>query len=400
MGRAVDFMTDGSPWVITQDWYEKILSIAQREGDIEAALKERGERLDNSIKVDLHGGVAVMYVKGPMFPYANMFDQISGAMSVEMLIKELGVIEKNKEVHSAVIAWDTPGGRATLINEFSKQIKNFSKPIVSYVVDRMASGGYWVGAAADKIVLDETAVVGSIGVVSGFKRQESDVIEIVSSNAPDKRLDLETDEGLKVYQKYIDDTEAVFIEKVMEYRGMSREQVIGLRGGVLIGAKAIEAGFADEIGSLESVIKQLNEEYSMDLDTLKADHPEVYQAAVDVGKREVQASFEQQVSDANNQVVESKSAERKRFNDILTCEEAKGRSQLAMHIARSTEMSVDEAKKLLAASPAQASKTAFDALDAEMSDSNPTVGADDTDSVALDADEKWARDFSAANKSA
>lgn len=400
MGRAVDFLTDGSPWVITQDWYEKILSIAQREGDIEAALKESGGRLENSIRVEQHGGVAVMYVKGPMFPYANLFDQVSGAMSVEMLIKELGVIERNADIHSAVIAWDTPGGHVTLINEFSKHIYNFSKPIVSYVTGSMTSGGYWAGSAAKKIVMDETAVVGSIGVVIGFRNTDTGVIELVSSNAPDKRPAIETDEGRRVVQKYIDDTEAVFIEKVMEYRGMSREQVIGLRGGVLIGAKAIEAGFANEIGSLESVIKQLNEEYSMDLDTLKADHPEVYQAAVDVGKKEVQTSFEQQVSDANNQVVESKKAERKRFNDILTCEEAKGRSQLAMHIAGSTEMSVDEAKKLLAASPTQTSKTAFDALDAEMSDSNPTVGADDTDSVALDADEKWAQEFSAANKSA
>ena len=40
-----------------------------------------------------------------------------------------------------------------------------------------------------------------------------------------------------------------------------------------------------------------------------------------------------------------------RIQAILTCDEAKGRSQMAQHLAFQTKMSADEAKALLAVSP-------------------------------------------------
>ncbi|AAQ63360.2 head maturation protease [Burkholderia phage BcepNazgul] len=76
-------------------------------------------------------------------------------------------------------------------------------------------------------------------------------------------------------------------------------------------------------------------------------------------------------------------ADRERQAGILNCEEAKGKPKLANHIALNTEMSVDDAKVMLAAAapevtsdPADTSKNATAFHKAMDSSSNPEVGAD------------------------
>lgn len=78
----------------------------------------------------------------------------------------------------------------------------------------------------------------------------------------------------------------------------------------------------------------------------------------------------------------ARKAERERVSNILNCEEAKGREQMAKHLAMETEMSADEAKKLLAVAPKEtaeapkkeAGANPFEkAMDATK---NPNVGAD------------------------
>lgn len=76
----------------------------------------------------------------------------------------------------------------------------------------------------------------------------------------------------------------------------------------------------------------------------------------------------------------ARKAERARVQGILTCEEAKGRETLANHLAMNTEMSVDEAKTILAAAPvatAAAPKAAANPFEAAMNNSkHPNVGSD------------------------
>lgn len=82
---------------------------------------------------------------------------------------------------------------------------------------------------------------------------------------------------------------------------------------------------------------------------------------------------------------EARTAERARMSGILGCAEAKGRETLANHLAMNTEMSVEDATKVLAAAPsgtvkpaAQAAATgAVNPFAAAMAASgNPNIGAD------------------------
>ncbi len=388
--RVLSFLTNGTPWLIEQGALETIFEIAQRKTDLEAALKERGEPLDNTHKVEMRGGVAIIPIKGALIPYGNVFSEVSGAYSVEMLMQDLAVAENNPDVRSVILMMHTPGGHTTLINEFANMIAAFPKPIVSYVVGNAASAGYWLASASDRIIVDATAMVGSIGVVMGMQSADKNAIEFVSSHAKDKRPDVSTDAGKAVVQGIVDDMEQVFIESVMNFRGMSREQITALRGGVVIGAKAVEQGFADEVGSLESVILQLNMENPMDLSTLKADYPDVYQAAFNAGAASVD------VVAASKQAV---TAEHDRISAILNHDEAKGRDAQAKAFAFETDMDAETVGKLLAAAPITAQdanaggnefKKHMDAM------GNPRVGADSDDQpdTRIEADQKgWSQAF-------
>lgn len=113
--------------------------------------------------------------------------------------------------------------------------------------------------------------------------------EIVSSNAPKKRPEMETEAGRAQLQTRTDELANVFLDKVARNRGIPREQVNDrfCQGGIATGALAVEAGMADRLGSLESLITELagspasNQPRSITMTTVK--NTAELQAAIEAG---------------------------------------------------------------------------------------------------------------------
>ena len=348
-----NYLTSGDPWAIADGWLETVHAIANREHDYQAVSAQRGEPLNNTRTVEKRGAVAVIPVTGVIFPRANLMTELSGATSLEMFALDFNAALNDPSIKAIVIHADSPGGVTTGINEMSNMIRNASKPVTTYVGGTAASAMYYLAAGSHEIVMDAMAMVGSIGVVTQIRGKNQDgSLEIVSSNAPDKRPDISTPEGQAVYQKMIDDMESVFIQSVANFRNLTTEQITAVRGGVLVGQKAVDAGLADRLGSLEGVINQLNNSTSttqqrgtpMDLSTLKADHPALYQAVFDEGKQSMQSDLQTTTASATTN-------ERARISAILGSDEAKGRETLAQHLAFNTAVSPDDAKATLTAAP-------------------------------------------------
>ena len=88
-------------------------------------------------------------------------------------------------------------------------------------------------------------------------------------------------------------------------------------------------------------------------------------------------------------VAQARSDERARISGIQSCEEAKGREALASHLALNSEMSVEAAKGILAASPIATPAAAAPAAPVKAegnpfkaamdSGAHPNVGADHAD---------------------
>jgi capsid assembly protease len=260
---------NSQPWAIQEEWLQVIASIAARENEpIEVVEQRLGQKLDNKRAMTVRDGVAIIPVTGPIFRYANLFTRFSGGSSVQMIALDLGDALSNPNINSIILNVDSPGGEANGINELANQIAAAAtqKPVIAYVGGLGASGAYWLASAADRIVIDEAAILGSIGVVmngmddkDAYAQKGVKIHTYTSKNAPNKRPKMGTESGDAEIQKTVDALEDVFISAVAKNRAVSEETVISDfgQGGVLVGKAAVDAGMADSIGSFESLLAEM-----------------------------------------------------------------------------------------------------------------------------------------------
>lgn len=252
-------------WAIrSEEDLRLILDIAGRVHipDLEAVEAARGERLPETVRASLRNGVASIPIVGPIFRRANLFTRVSGATSIETTATDLRAAIENRESRAIILNIDSPGGTVNGTNELAKMVRRASqeKPIVAYVSGQGASAAYWIASAAGAIFADETAALGSIGVIGTvIDNKDKREVTFVSSQTPRKRPDLSTEEGQAQLQTRVDKIAQIFIDQVAQNRGVPADIVardFG-QGDVLSGADAKAAGMSDGISSYEEVLADL-----------------------------------------------------------------------------------------------------------------------------------------------
>lgn len=268
--KLLDFYASKA-WAIQESALHEMYGIYQTalqrklegsEFDPEAVAAKTGTRLDNTRSVEVRDGVAIIPVSGPIFRYANLFTQISGATSIEMLAKDFDQALESPRVKSILLDINSPGGEVDGTSEFAQHVFDArgKKPIVAYVSHVGASAAYWIASATEEIIAQETASLGSIGVVGTVcVHKDKGHIEFVSSQSPNKRPNPESEEGRSQIQEHIDSLAEVFINTVARNMDWTADEVIerGGRGGLKVGQRAVDAGLADRLGTLEGVIAEL-----------------------------------------------------------------------------------------------------------------------------------------------
>jgi len=314
-----------TPMLVQKPWLDSIRDIilskpeSQDAKDI-SAFSDYEEETTKATNVTRSGSIAILNISGPIFAKENFYTRYLGAVNSTKVLASLKSLEANPEITDVVIVYDTPGGMVnmthTVANQIHKMAENPEINMVSYVSGMAASAGYWFASQANKIYMEETASVGSIGVVCSVpKKDDKDswYVTITNSDSPNKRPDPETKEGKQSILTEIDDLALIFQETVARGRGVTLEKVkndFG-KGAMLVGKRAVEVGMADEICSFDDMITSLQkqktnskrgasasvntnsrtEENAMDLTELKAKHPELYAQAVAAGKTEVEATI-------------------------------------------------------------------------------------------------------------
>lgn len=392
-----------APWLITAEALQDIINISQRNNESPDAVAARlGRELDNTYAATQRGSTAVIPVSGPLFRHANLFSMISGATSYDLLARDFQAALDNPAITSIVLEIDSPGGAVDGLSELAGMVyaARDQKKVVAYVGGTGASAAYWLASAASEIVISDTAMLGSIGVVFTLQKRDAgagvQTFEILSSQSPKKRPDVTTEAGRGQIQQWADDLGAVFIETVARNRGVSVDTVLSEfgQGDMLVGAKAVGAGLADRIGSFEGVIAELNSQQSSSAQlpfaagevittmetvamTTGAENP----AAQD-NKPAITLEYLQQNHSALLTEIQTTAAtaERDRVMAILNCDAAATRPTLAKKLAGKAGFSAADAQELLEASAEEAKQAAgFAALDAAMSAENPKVEADTGD---------------------
>jgi signal peptide peptidase SppA len=258
-------------WAILPDKLDLLVSIANRtHSDIEAVLSKPLEQRIAGSRVDVRDGAAIINIIGPIIPRATMFSDISGAVSAEDLALKFGEAIEDHDIKAIVLNIDSPGGNIVNVHELSDMIYNArgKKPVIAYTGGLCASAAYWIASACDKIIADKTAFLGSIGVVAAWtddsearKKEGLKDYELVSSQSPNKRQDLNSKEGRAALQAELDGLADIFIDDIAQKRGTNSQFVNDNygKGGVMLALQAIQVGMADELGSLEGVIQSIKD---------------------------------------------------------------------------------------------------------------------------------------------
>lgn len=321
------------------------------------------------------GSVAMISVIGSLVNRGAWIGANSGLTSYEGIAKQLSDAAADPAVKSIVLDLDSPGGEATGMFALAAKVREVAaeKRVVAVVNDMAASAAYGIASQASEIVVSPTSMVGSIGVVlthldrsgelaakgvkptlifAGRHKVDGNPYGPLSEGV---RADLQA-EVAKFYDQ--------FVGLVAQGRGdrLTEAEARATEARVFIGQEAIDRGLADRMASFDAVLaslqssttkpgrapaKQKEGQAMTDTTTTPAAGitQEAHNAAVAAARAEGHAAGLAEGRKAG--ATEAK----ERVGAILNAEEAKGRETLASHIAFKTDMSADDAKAMLAASP-------------------------------------------------
>lgn len=223
-------------------------------------------------KVVADGGndkIAIIHVNGIIFDETASTDPFSvdptslSATDINTIVKE---VKADSSIKAVLIKINSPGGAVVASDEIYNSLISLkdSKPIVASLGDTAASGGYYVAAAANKIVANRATITGSIGVIIelpkftelynkiGVEMRTFKTGEFKDIGSPNRDLTLAENQ---IIQSILTDSYQQFIQAIVRGRNMPEDKVKQLADGrIFTGQQAKENGLVDELGNTDSAI--------------------------------------------------------------------------------------------------------------------------------------------------
>ena len=269
---------------------------ASQEANIEARLTALSSGRAPSIYSA--GNVAQVRIEGALTKKPDPMAWLFGSMgtSYDEIIAAFRAAENDSSVASIDVLMDSPGGQVAGLFETIAALQGFSKPR-RVLASNANSAAYALASVMGPIEATSPASsFGSLGIFAQF-RSSPGVITMRSTDAPKKNPDPASEDGQAEIQAYMDSLHGLFIEAIADGRGVpvaTINQDFG-RGASLLAAQAFEKGMIDSISKpvLKAVSKSpihhsathtaAKDESFMDLKTLKAQHPDLYEAVLQLG---------------------------------------------------------------------------------------------------------------------
>lgn len=221
-----------------------------------------GERSDRSVvsMVRLHGVITAQQ-PGPVAR------SVINAAAVDKTLER--AFDPDRLVAVALLI-NSPGGSATQSAMVADRIRGLAEqkrvPVLAFCEDVAASGGYWLACAADEIHAHPTSIVGSIGVISagfgleGLIQRWGVERRLHTAGGSKSRLDPflpEKPEDVQWLQGLQTELHEMFRTWVRERRGTRLRATEELFDGeIWTGAKALELGLVDGLGTPRGVLTQ------------------------------------------------------------------------------------------------------------------------------------------------
>ena len=215
--------------------------------------------------------------RGPVVPVVRLSGVIASGgligargLSIETTAPLLAKAFSQRHAKAVALAINSPGGSPVQSALIAQRIRLLAReknlPVIAFVEDVAASGGYWLACAADEIVADPASIVGSIGVISsgfGFKDliarfgierrvhtsgEKKGMLDPFRDEDPEdvarlKRLQAEIHDGFKAW--------------VRERRGarLKGEESELFSGEFWTALRGLELGLVDGLGEVRTVLQ-------------------------------------------------------------------------------------------------------------------------------------------------
>jgi signal peptide peptidase SppA len=285
MRPLVAYLAQHRHWAVEAEFAERMVGVLNRhlagektprpakayddddgDGGAEASVATRGV-----LGYRVQAGVAVLPVQGVIAKYASMVNgdcQPRGTSS-EGIQQSLADALADPSVHTIVMAFDSPGGSVAGTPDAASAVRAATKikPVIGHAGDLCASAGYWLAAQCSRVIANQNALVGSIGVISlmvdsskamdeyGYKIHVLRSVALKAAGQPGEKI---TEEQVADGQRVIDDIHGMFVGAIRAARPLSDDQAAkAFTGQIFLPAEAQKLGLIDGVMSLEQLISTL-----------------------------------------------------------------------------------------------------------------------------------------------
>ena len=201
---------------------------------------------------------------------------LESAAGTDPMIQAIRRAVKSSIVKAIVFRVDSPGGSGLGCDLVWREILNAKekKPVIVYMSDYAASGGYWVSMGASAIVAQPSTLTGSIGIWGIFPNISElyNKLGLVEENVKRgqhadmllgaKRLD---DYEKKLLSDRLFVTYKEFVSKAASSRAMAYNELEPYaQGRSWMGEQAKQYGLVDELGGLDRAIELAKEKAGID----------------------------------------------------------------------------------------------------------------------------------------
>ena len=218
------------------------------------------------------GTVGVLSATGTIVSGSNRNSPVplpilgSKQMGSSTVQQQIRAAREDESLDAIVFHVDSPGGSALASDVMWRELTLLAKekPLVVYMGDVAASGGYYVAAPGHKIVCQRATITGSIGVITAksinketynkidakpFAFEKGANAGMMSSTAP------WTAKQKKKVTESVEHTYREFKERVAEGRNLDYDTLDPIcQGRVWLGAQALEHGLVDDLGDIQTAL--------------------------------------------------------------------------------------------------------------------------------------------------
>jgi protease-4 len=250
---------------------DQALAAARQRAGSDAQPVRLARYLDRAGHPNANGErIALIYGNGLIVRGGGSTDLLAGSkeMAAEATGRAFRAAIRDRRVRAILFRIDSPGGSVVASESIWRDVvyaREHGKPVIVSMGDVAGSGGYYVAAAADKIIAEPATLTGSIGVLAG-KLVIGKLLDKIGVSTDSAQLGTNaamfsatsefSAQAHARLEAFLDDTYKGFKQHVADGRHMSPEAVEAVaKGRVWTGEEAKARGLVDALGGYETALR-------------------------------------------------------------------------------------------------------------------------------------------------